>query len=217
MRIQRFGTPSWMESTKFCGGGEPREAGIIRWLVLFTIVVSFFTGVALERAKHVPLGVAPDKAKAMDTLAKRNKLKDEDLGNFDRITYAEIYDVPVAFVEAVAGTEAGEAGYQMGQKIIFPGITLVTKGEEQAQTAQAARTLDRFAWRFLLENPELGTTYCQSKKRGQWEQEDFLMTYRSRYLEYLAHRGWPDKRVDDCVQWRKNMAWFVAKWEEEHK
>ncbi len=157
-----------------------------------------------------------EKIAAWGKLARRNHV-DLDYSEAYRVVYAELFDIPHSYLEAVARTERGDSGYEMGQRSIHASVKLLAQSKPDSQEFQAARTLDRFAWRFLLENPILGEVYRQKKKRVQWEQEDFLTMFRSKYLDYLAEKGWPDPRRDDIVVWRKNMGWFVWKWTEEHR
>ena len=197
------------------GRGERREGGGINWRIVPVFLVGVLCGVLLREPAKDPM--PEHKREALVEIAARNKLRAEDHGNIDRVAFAELFDIPAGFIEAVDKAENGEPGYQMGQKSVHPSVWFFTEEEKVAQEIQAARTLNRFAWRFLLANPALGVEYTKAHKKANWEQERFLMEYKTRYIEFMAKYGWPDPKVDNCDVWAYNMRYFVAKWERQHR
>ena len=133
----------------------------------------------------------------------------------DLFIWAELYDVPLAFLKAVARTENGVKGYEMGQRSIHPVIRLVFRPDE-VQSVQAARTLNRFAFAFLLEHPELGEHYLAHLGKRMPVCGDFVMMYHTRFVECLKLH-WPDAKKDNVKDWAKNMDFFVRKWERTHR
>lgn len=127
--------------------------------------------------------------------------------------FADVFGVGFSLLRSCWEAERGVLGREFGQDMVRRSIRKL-HDKEDWQPAQACRTLVRASVGFRRANPGLEAHYAHLNPDAVDQRTDinFLWTYRTRFVDYLAYTGWAPQ--GDPPKWAENVMYW---WEIYHK